>query len=105
MNTLFTKIRDKHALWYKGLVFLFCVIICTYLLPKHTFLQTDTITVGDVWLNDDLISPFDFLVKKTNAELELEKSESIKQISYFKKKHVTESIYHYFTILIIKNFL
>ena len=88
MNILFTKIRDKHALWYKGLVFLLCVIICTYLLPKHTFFQTNNIAVGDVWLNDDLISPFDFLVKKTTAELELEKNESIQHISYFKKKHI-----------------
>lgn len=88
MNPLFTKIRDKHALWYKGFVFLFCVIICTYLLPKHTFVQTNNIKIGDVWLNDDLISPFDFLIKKTNTELALEKKRSKKQIAYFKKNHV-----------------
>jgi putative nucleotidyltransferase with HDIG domain len=88
VNTLFTKIRDKHSLWYKGLVFLFCVLLCTYLLPKHTHLQTDNVNVGDVWLNDDLISPFDFLVKKSKAELALEKKESNKNIVYFKKKHI-----------------
>ncbi|MES2762673.1 MAG: HDIG domain-containing metalloprotein [Bacteroidota bacterium] len=85
MNILFTKIRDKHALWYKGIVFVFCVIVCTYLLPKNTSLQTNNLSVGDVWLNSDLIAPFDFLVKKTNDEMALEKKESKKQISYFKK--------------------
>lgn len=93
MNQLFTKIRDKHALWYKAFVFLFCVILCTYLLPKHTFVQTNNIKTGDVWLNDDLISPFDFLIKKTDTDLASEKKESKKQIAYFKKNNVnTENI-------------
>ena len=85
MNILFTKIRDKHALWYKGIVFAFCVIVCTYLLPKNNSSQTSQINTGDVWLNNELISSIDFLVKKTNAELTTEKKELSKQIVYFKK--------------------
>ena len=85
MNILFTKIRDKHALWYKGIVFAFCVVVCTYLLPKNNSLQTSQLNVGDVWLNSDLIAPFDFLVKKTNDEMALEKKELKSQIAYFKK--------------------
>lgn len=88
MNLLFTKIRDKHALWYKVTVFLFCVIVCTYLLPKHSYVQTNNIKTGDVWLNDDLISPFDFVVKKTDSDLAIEKNESKKPIAYFKKTTV-----------------
>ena len=79
MNPLITKIRDKHALWYKGIVFAFCIILCTYLLPKNTYVETHHVATSDVWLNDDLISPFDFLIKKTNAELALEKKEPKKQ--------------------------
>ena len=85
MNILFTKIRDKHALWYKGIVFAFCVIVCTYLLPKNNSSQTSQINTGDVWLNNDLTSTIDFLVKKTNTELETEKNDSKKQAAYFKK--------------------
>lgn len=85
MNILFTKIRDKHALWYKGIVFAFCVAVCTYLLPKNNSSQISQINTGDVWLNNDLISSIDFLVKKTNTELESEKNESKKQSAYFKK--------------------
>lgn len=92
MNTLFTKIRDKHALWYKGIVFSICVIFCVYLLPKHNTVQINNVYEGDVWLNSDLISPFDFLVKKTQKELALEKKESKKQIAYFKKTSINASV-------------
>ena len=83
MNPLVTKIRDKHALWYKGIVFVFCVILCTYLLPKHPFVEIPRITVGAIWLNDDLIAPFDFLIKKSNSELTLEKKRVDKNNSLF----------------------
>lgn len=89
MNPLITKIRDKHALWYKGIVFAFCIILCTYLLPKTTYIETHRVKAGDTWLNDDLISPFDFLIKKTDAELALEKKLSKNQIAYFKKINIT----------------
>ncbi len=85
MNILFTKIRDKHALWYKGIVFAVCVGVCTYLLPKNNSSQINQVNVGDVWINNDLISTIDFLVKKTNAELTTEKRELKTQIVYFKK--------------------
>lgn len=87
MNSLFTRIRDKHALWYKGIVFALCVIICTYLLPKQKYQDVSYIKTGDVWLNEDLISPFDFLVKKTENELTSDKNEKIKHIAYFKKSN------------------
>ncbi|MDF2449836.1 MAG: Transrane family protein, partial [Bacteroidota bacterium] len=86
MNSLFTKIRDKHALWYKGIIFTFCVLSCVYLLPKNNSLLLTTVNEGDVWLNTDLVSPFDFLVKKTDDELAKEKQETIKQVAYFKRK-------------------
>ena len=85
MNFLFTKIRDKHALWYKGIVFAFCVIACTYLLPKGNSTQINQINTGDVWLNNDLESTVDFLVKKTAEELASEKKEATKRVAYFKK--------------------
>ncbi len=85
MNSIFTKIRDKHALWYKGIVFALCVSICVYVLPKQRYTDLSYIKTGDVWLNDDLISPFDFLIKKTDAEMALEKKLDEKPTAYFKK--------------------
>ncbi len=85
MNSFFTKIRDKHALWYKGIVFGFCVIFCVYLLPKQNTSQATQIHVGDTWWNADLISPFDFLIKKSSRELLLEKNKSKQHMAYYKK--------------------
>ena len=85
MNNLFTKIRDKHALWYKGIIFAFSVIFCVYVLPKKTTIETTQIKTGDVWLNEDLVSPFDFLIKKTTSELAVDKTEQKQQIAYFNK--------------------
>jgi putative nucleotidyltransferase with HDIG domain len=97
VNPIFSKIRDKHALWYKGIVFASCIIICTYLLPKNKAIQTNQISLGQVWLNDDVITSFDFLVKKTNAELTTEKKLLQKQTSYF--KHTVISTANFLTSL------
>ena len=89
MNTIFSKIRDKHALWYKGIVFIFCVCLCTYLLPKHTTIQTTNATEGTVWLNDNVVSEIDFLVKKTDAELiGGQKKEDNHSVPYYTKTEV-----------------
>lgn len=86
MNSVFTKIRDKHALWYKGMVFACCIILCTYLLPKQSSWQTNHLKTGSVWKNDDLVSKIDFLIKKTDAELADEKYHNKQNsILYFKK--------------------
>ncbi len=89
MNSLLTKIRDKHALWYKGIIFVFCVIICSYLLPKKPFWYANPPKTHDVWQHDNLISDIDFLVKKTNVELTQEKTTRTQQhVLYFKKQKV-----------------
>ena len=93
MNSLFTKIRDKHALWYKGIIFIVCVVLCVYVLPKKTSVEATQVKIGDVWLNDNLISPFDFLIKKSNSELIKERKEKRKQIAYFTKTKVQTENY------------
>ncbi len=85
MNPVFTKIRDKHALWYKGIVFAFCVIVCAYLLPKQTTWKTSHLKAGAVWRDDNLVSKIDFLIKKTDAEIEKEKN-SAASLPYFNYK-------------------
>lgn len=89
MNPLITKIRDKHALWYKGIVFTIVVLTCTVLLPKHTYIEPKNNLVGDVWLHEDLIAPFDFLIKKSTSELTLEEKEYTQKPAYFIKNNIT----------------
>ncbi len=88
MSTVFTRIRDKHALWYKGIVFVACVLVCSYLLPKHTILTSYKSRIGEVWLYDDVVASMDFLLKKTPEELRTEKAEKLDKASYFKKTEV-----------------
>jgi putative nucleotidyltransferase with HDIG domain len=88
MNPVFTKIRDKHALWYKGIVFAACVLVCAYLLPKHTILTSYKSKVGEIWLYDDVVATSDFLLKKTAKDLDSEKEAHNDKFSYFKKTEV-----------------
>lgn len=88
MNPVFSKIRDKHALWYKGIVFTTCVLICSYLLPKHNILTSYKSEVGESWLYDDVVASTDFLLKKTPEDLESEKTERQDKASYFKKTDI-----------------
>ncbi len=88
MNTVFTRIRDKHALWYKGIVFVACVLVCSYLLPKHTILASYKSKIGETWLYDDVVASTDFLLKKTPEELRAEKEHKLDKASYFKKTEI-----------------
>jgi len=80
-------------LWYKGIIFIVCVVLCVYVLPKKTSVEATQVKIGDVWLNDNLISPFDFLIKKSNSELIKERKEKRKQIAYFTKTKVQTENY------------
>lgn len=90
MNPVLTKIRDKHALWYKGIVFAFCIIVCAYLLPKQTTWKTSHLKAGNIWRDDNLVSKIDFLIKKTDAEIEKEKN-SETGVPYFNYKAKAEA--------------
>lgn len=86
MNSLFSKIRDKHALWYKGIVFTFSVIICAYLLPSKQNETFKQLHVGDIWKNENLIADIDFLIQKSNTELNSDSKLNSKKSLYFTKE-------------------
>lgn len=86
MSSIFVKIRDKHALWYKGFVFVFSVLFCTHFLPKQDFWKINQISIGDIWPNEDVVAGIDFLLEKSQDELSQEKANIRRpEISYFKK--------------------
>lgn len=86
MNSIFTKIRDKHALWYKGIVFICSVIICSYLLPSNQNSSFKFIKTGEVWKNETLISKIDFLIQKTNSEIEIDKASKDNNKAYYNQE-------------------
>lgn len=109
MNNLFSKIRDKHALWYKVIIFIACVFICAYLLPKKNAWEIVVPKAGEIWKADNLVSKLEFLVSKTEAEIKTEKE--LKQFPYFRKKtlnsdsiinelNISNSIKHQFKLFL-----
>lgn len=91
MNSLLTKIRDKHALWYKVTIYLFCVITCTYFLPKEKSQILIPLQVGDKWNYNDVVASVDFVVKKTDDEITKENVLHNKHIPYYKKLNINYS--------------
>lgn len=84
MSSLFRKIRDKHALWYKVIVFFFTVLVCVYVLPKQKSTNTAHVEELKEWPYDDLVAAADFSVKKTPQEIEAEfRQERDREIPYF----------------------
>ncbi len=56
-----------------------CVIIITAVLPKHAKFKYE-FEKGNVWLHDDLVSPFNFPIRKTTDEIKKDKESILKSI-------------------------
>jgi putative nucleotidyltransferase with HDIG domain len=85
VSNLIGFLRDKHALWYKGFLFVFSVLIIVFLLPKQgQFKYEFSQLKGKPWNYDNLIAPFDFPIYKTTAEYSREKDQVLKNFKpYF----------------------
>ena len=74
MSSVVNFIRDKHALWYKFLLYLLCTVILVVLLPGESSFKYDTNRLeGNPWRYENLTAPFDFPVYKTEQELKKER--------------------------------
>ncbi|MBC7861624.1 MAG: hypothetical protein IAF38_01540, partial [Bacteroidia bacterium] len=76
MSALTTYLRDKHALWYKFLLYVFSVAIIVFFFPGEGAFKYELEKLsGKPWNYEQLSAPFDFPVYKTAKELAQEKSE------------------------------
>lgn len=74
---------------YKFILFLFSVALIVYLIPKNSKFQYE-FEEGKPWKYETLLSPFDFSIKKSVTEIELEKLNiSNQSVRYFKKSTIT----------------
>jgi putative nucleotidyltransferase with HDIG domain len=74
MSRLINFIRDKHSHIYKVFVFAASVSLIVFLLPKEGKFKYDLSNIkGKPWHYENLIAPFDFTIKKSNADLNAEK--------------------------------
>ncbi len=86
MKKFISFIRHSHPEIYKGILFFIAVATIVYIFPKQGKFKYEFQNLkGKPWLHEDLIAPFDFAIKKSNDELQIEKSDIFKNAKpYFK---------------------
>ncbi|WP_460219536.1 HD family phosphohydrolase [Psychroserpens sp. MEBiC05023] len=75
MNDLINKWYKNHALLYKVLLFLSTTFLIVYLFPKSGKFKYD-FDKGKPWQSENLLAPFDFAIKKSSEEINLEHIEA-----------------------------
>lgn len=69
----------KYSSNLKFIMMGICVIIITLVLPKQARFRYEY-EKGKVWMQKDLISPYSFAIKKTNAEINKDKKDILKSV-------------------------
>ena len=82
MNTLLNKWYKNHALVYKILLFLVTTLFIVYLFPKTGKFRY-SFEKGKPWQSENLYAPFNFAIKKGQAEIEREQEEVKKESPVF----------------------
>ncbi|VAV86243.1 Membrane protein containing HD superfamily hydrolase domain, YQFF ortholog [hydrothermal vent metagenome] len=72
MKDLINKLYKNHSLIYKALLFVATTFLIVYLFPKSGKFKYN-FEKGKPWQSENLYAPFDFAIKKTDKELEIEK--------------------------------
>lgn len=79
LKKLISFIRHSHPEVYKGVLIFIAITTIVYILPKQGKFKYEFQNLkGKPWYHENLVAPFDFAIKKTNAELTAEKAEIIK---------------------------
>jgi len=77
----FLKKNSHHV--FRVLTYVFSVAVLLYLFPHKGSFPYE-FQKGKIWMHEDLVSPFDFPVKKTDRELKYEKDSILKEFKpYF----------------------
>ena len=73
MKDFINKLYKNHSLIYKALLFITTTFLIVYFFPKSGKFKYD-FEKGKPWQSEDLQAPFDFAVKKTDEEIDIEKA-------------------------------
>ncbi|MDP1746336.1 MAG: HDIG domain-containing protein [Bacteroidota bacterium] len=86
MKKIISFIRHGHPIIYKCMLIVIGIAAIVYIFPKQGKFQYEFQNLkGKPWYHEDLIAPFDFAIKKSADELEIEKADIIKSAKpYFK---------------------
>ena len=82
MKDFINKLYKYHSLIYKVLLFIATTFLIVYLFPKSGKFKY-SFEKGKPWQSENLYAPFDFAIKKSNEELDLEKKTIIENASLY----------------------
>ncbi|MCB4809370.1 HDIG domain-containing protein [Tamlana sp. 62-3] len=82
MKDFINKLYRNHALIYKALLFVATTFFIVYLFPKSGKFKYD-FEKGKPWQSENLQAPFNFAIKKTEAEIASEKEQVEAQIPLY----------------------
>jgi putative nucleotidyltransferase with HDIG domain len=84
MKRLFSYLRNHYSQLTKITLFVTSVVILVLIFPKEGKFKYE-FSKGKPWMHEDLIAPFDFAILKSEAELEAEKADAMKDLKpYFR---------------------
>jgi len=82
-NQIINKIRDKHELIFKVLLFAVSIFLVVLLLPKEGKFKYE-FQKNKPWVHEDLLAPFGFAINKSKEEIATEKIQiQQNQLLYF----------------------
>jgi cyclic-di-AMP phosphodiesterase PgpH len=82
MSDIINKLYRNHSLIYKGLLFICTTFLIVYLFPKTGKFKYN-FEKGKPWQSENLYAPFNFAIKKSNEEIEVEKKTISDQATLF----------------------
>ncbi|MDO5971341.1 HDIG domain-containing protein [Flavivirga aquimarina] len=91
MKDFINKLYRNHSLIYKGLLFISTTFFIVYLFPKSGKFKYN-FENGKPWQSENLYAPFDFAIKKTDAEITSEKEALVNNsVLYFNLDNTIEA--------------
>ena len=78
MKKVFSSIRDNHDSIFKLLLFLLTLFIIVYFFARQINFEYEY-SKGKPWMQETIITSFDFSILKTQEELQKEREEVIKE--------------------------
>ena len=82
MNNFFNSLHNNHNSLYKIFLFLITTVLIVYLFPKSGSFRY-SFEKGKPWQSENLYAPFDFAIKKSDKEIDLEKQLILSESSVF----------------------
>ncbi len=85
MKEILNKVYKNTHIIYKALIFISTLFLIVYFFPKEGKFKYD-FEKNKPWQYESLYAPFDFTLKKTDAEIQKEKDSVAENIPFFIKK-------------------